>query len=95
MRLAVICCLALLPIVGYAAPITTSAELRHWCKEKSQSYFRKKNITPYNGRANGWQQENTLYVTGEWRVNSKRVTVDCQLNKGSKGKRATFKVSEQ
>ncbi|MDH5444823.1 MAG: hypothetical protein OEY52_04650 [Gammaproteobacteria bacterium] len=75
-------------------PLTRDTELRDWCEMASKTYFTTSQSTPYNWTATYWTEQNMLHVKGEWRVDRRKVTVECQVSKGSRSRYARMKVED-
>lgn len=70
--------------------VRSSAAVKEWCEKKSHDYFRDKKITPYNWSASWWDEENTIVVKGEWRVEQGKVRVSCRAERGQTLKHAVM-----
>ena len=76
----------------YDPPINTSGELLEWCQQESQATFLGKGITPYNWTASHWDEADTLFVKGSWRIDTKEVTVKCSVGRGARRSYAVMSI---
>lgn len=71
-------------------PVTTSAELRNWCREQSERQLRRQDLEPYNWTSSWWERDGILYTEGEWRTRGDRISVVCRARKGSRRKTISY-----
>lgn len=80
---------------GDELQLNSSADLRLWCKNKSEKYFLAKDKAPYNW-ASSWRNEgNIINIKGSWKVNSMEYMVKCRVRKGLKEKYAVISIEEK
>ena len=72
--------------------VESSAIVKQWCQKKSAEYFKERKITPYNWSASWWDEENSILVEGEWRVESRKALVSCRAERGTLLKHAVMTV---
>lgn len=73
--------------------INDTTELKEWCKHESSLHFTSKNQTPYNWTSSWWTEGNIIHVKGEWLVDNKAITVQCNIRKGAEEKYASLQIS--
>ncbi len=79
----------------YDPPINLSSELLEWCQQESQATFLGKGITPYNWSASHWDEADTLFVKGSWRIDTKEVIVECRVGRGARRSYAVMSMHDK
>ena len=73
-------------------PFLSGSELQEWCRVESEADVIASGKTPYNWTSRHVERGNTLVVEGAWRVDGKRVQVECRVAKGAQRQHATLET---